>query len=500
MAWCAEISALGACCASCYSAAHYPPYYFLQELLMLISNHSDPTSSVVSLHLVHEENFVSWSEQQPGSVRNWLAVQNFRGERGKLVLVPNAQGIMLMAICGLGQRSGEGINMWLGAALADRLPEGTYQIASSLNAAEVAQFSLGWEYGQYRFDRYKRTDQKNQERKQRVLVMDQSLIARAEQLNQACTLARDLINTPASDLSSRALAQAAVDVGTKFKATIRRYTGDELLKANFPAVHAVGRAAAIAPELVDFEWGNTSHPRVTLVGKGVCFDTGGLDLKTSASMLLMKKDMSGAACVLALSQLIMQAQLPIRLRVIIPAVENSVAGNAFRPGDVLDTRAGLHVEIGNTDAEGRLILCDALALADTETPELLIDMATLTGAARVALGPEVPALFTRDQMLARELVDIGMKECDPFWPLPLWSGYDDELNSKVADLNNSPGSGFSGSILAALFLQRFVSKAKQWVHFDLYAWNAKDRPGRPVGAEAQCVRALFTYLQKRFAA
>jgi leucyl aminopeptidase len=217
-------------------------------------------------------------------------------------------------------------------------------------------------------------------------------------------------------------------------------------------------------------------------------------------MLLMKKDMGGAACVLALAQLIMQAKLPVRLRVIIPAVENAIAGNAFRPGDVLDTRSGLHVEIGNTDAEGRLILCDGLALADADAPDLLIDMATLTGAARVALGPEVPALFTRDPSLARELMDIAMKESDPMWQLPLWSGYEDELGSKIADLNNASSSGFSGSITAALFLQRFVNKAKQWVHLDLYAWNAKDRPGRPVGAEAQCVRALFAYLQKRFTA
>ena len=472
---------------------------------MLISSQTNTSSyaadhPVIALHLVHEDQYEAWRVGQPENVRNWLAVQGFRGERNKLILAPDAQGRVAMAVCGLGTRTNnESINLWLGASLADRLLEGKYQVASVLSATEMSQLALGWEYGQYRFERYKKPDQKKQERKQKILMVEHSVLASVQPLNAACTLARDLINTPASDLSSQALAQAAVDVATQFNATVRRYTGDELLKAGFPAVHAVGRAAAVAPELVDFEWGNEKNPRVTLVGKGVCFDTGGLDLKPSASMLLMKKDMGGAACVLALSQLIMRAQLPVRLRVIIPAVENSVAGNAFRPSDVLNTRAGLHVEVGNTDAEGRLILCDGLALADTDAPELLIDMATLTGAARVALGPEVPAMFTRDQTLARELTDIGMKECDPLWQLPLWSGYDDELNSKVADLNNVSSSSFSGSIIAALFLQRFVSKAKQWVHFDLYAWNAKDRPGRPVGAEAQCVRSLFAYLQKRFA-
>jgi len=324
-------------------------------------------------------------------------------------------------------------------------------------------------------------------------------LAYAQTAADATAFARDLINTPANDLTPRALAQAAVDVAAANGATVRRYVGDELLAANFPTVHAVGRAGAIAPELVDFEWGNAAHPRVTLVGKGVCFDSGGLDIKPPSGMLLMKKDMGGAACVLALAQLIMQNQLPVRLRVVIPAVENAIAGNAFRPGDVLATRAGLSVEVGNTDAEGRLILCDALALADAEAPDLLIDMATLTGAARVALGPEVPALFTSDATLAKELMNAGAAETDPLWQLPLWSSYDDELSSKIADLNNVSASGFSGSIIAGLFLQRFVTQAKQWVHLDLYAWNAKDRPGRPVGAEAQCVRALFAYLQSRFA-
>jgi leucyl aminopeptidase len=247
------------------------------------------------------------------------------------------------------------------------------------------------------------------------------------------------------------------------------------------------------------QWGDASHPKVTLVGKGVCFDSGGLDIKPGSSMLLMKKDMGGAAVTLALGQLIMDAKLPVRLRVIIPAVENSISANAYRPGDVLSTRKGLSVEVGNTDAEGRLILCDALALADEDKPDLLIDMATLTGAARVALGPELPALFATDVAMANELVRFGFAESDPLWPMPLWGGYDDELSSKIADLNNVSSSGFSGAVIAALFLRRFVTEARAWMHIDLYAWNSKDRPGRPVGGEPQAIRALFAFLQSRYA-
>ena len=468
---------------------------------MLTNQSSGPA---IPINLISENDFEDWVGQHTSVTRAWLSAQGFRGERNKLVTVPNSQGQLASVVYGLGQRvANEGLNIWHGAALPERLPEGTYQLITAASAADAAQFALGWEYGQYRFDRYKKDDKKITERGQRglskVLLIDQVDLSEAQNINQACSLARDLINTPASDLTPQALAQTAEDIAKRFNATVRRYVGEQLLSAGFPAVHAVGRAGAIAPELVDFEWGDVANPRVTLVGKGVCFDSGGLDIKPSAAMLLMKKDMGGAACVLALAQLIMQAQLPVRLRVIIPAVENAIAGNAFRPGDVLATRAGFSVEVGNTDAEGRLILCDALALADVDAPELLIDMATLTGAARVALGPEIPALFTRDATLARALMDVGTQATDPMWQLPLWPGYDDELSSKIADLNNISTSGFAGSITAGLFLQRFVSKAKQWVHLDLYAWNSKDRPGRPVGAEAQCVRALYAYLKARFA-
>lgn len=459
-------------------------------------------SSAIAIHLIAEENYDAWLAQQPSATQVWLKAQAFRAERNRAVPVPNAAGEPAVVAFGLGKRAkGEALNLWHGAALAERLPDGTYQLATRVSGVEATQIALGWEYAHYKFDRYKKSDKKSVERGQRVLIVPEGANLDAIQKQvAACTLARDLINTPANDLTPLALAQSAVDVAQAHGATVRRYMGNELLKANFPTVHAVGRAGAVAPELVDFEWGDEQHPRVTLVGKGVCFDSGGLDIKPPSSMLLMKKDMGGAACVLALAQLIMQHRLPVRLRVIIPAVENAIAGNAFRPGDVLTTRAGLSVEVGNTDAEGRLILCDGLALADADAPELLIDMATLTGAARVALGPELPALFSNDAVLAKELMNYGTQEADPMWQLPLWSSYDDEYSSKIADLNNVSASGFSGSIIAALFLQRFVNKAKQWVHLDLYAWNGKERPGRPVGGEMQCVRAVFAYLKNRFAA
>jgi leucyl aminopeptidase len=283
--------------------------------------------------------------------------------------------------------------------------------------------------------------------------------------------------------------------------------GDELLSANFPAIHAVGRASAAAPRLVDLHWSPSAGeapaaagewPRLTLVGKGVCFDSGGLDIKPGAGMALMKKDMGGAAVALSLANLIMHARLRVRLRVLVPAVENSVAGNAYRPGDVLTTRKGLTVEVGNTDAEGRLVLCDALALADAERPDLLIDFATLTGAARVALGPELPALFGSDEKMVADLARIAAAEHDPLWPMPLWGGYDDELGSKIADLNNVAASGFAGAIFGALFLKRFVTETPNWMHIDLYAWNPKDRPGRGVGAEAHAVRGVYRYLVGRY--
>jgi leucyl aminopeptidase len=309
---------------------------------------------------------------------------------------------------------------------------------------------------------------------------------------------RDLINTPSNDCGPQEIEAAARVIAERYGATIRIIIGTDLLSANFPLVHAVGRASARAPRLIEFTWGDVKSPKVALIGKGVCFDTGGLDIKTSAGMLMMKKDMGGAAHALGLAQMIMDAKLPVRLHVVIPAVENSISGDSFRPGDVLRSRKGDTVEIGNTDAEGRLILADALALADDAAPDLMIDFATLTGAARVALGPELPAVFTEDEDIAIALARHGAAEADPSWRLPLWQPYRAMLDSKVADTNNTGAGPFAGAITAALFLSRFVSQAKSWLHFDLFAWNATGRPGRPEGAEAQTIRALYALLAERY--
>ena len=319
----------------------------------------------------------------------------------------------------------------------------------------------------------------------------------AEAAAAATAFARDLINTPANDLGPEELAAAAVDVAARFGARASVLVGEELRAHEYPLVYAVGAGSPRLPRLIDLRWGDKDAPRITLVGKGVCFDTGGLDLKPSAGMLLMKKDMGGAACVLGLAQMLMQLEAPVRLRVLIPAVENSIDGSAYRPGDILRSRKGLTVEIGNTDAEGRLVLADALAEADSERPELLIDLATLTGAARVALGPELPAAFGTDEQLLSELRRHGEEEADPVWPLPLWAGYEEDLASKVADLSNVAAAPFAGSIMGALFLKRFVTVAPKWLHLDLYAWNPKERPGRPVGAEAQCIRSLYRLIRAR---
>jgi leucyl aminopeptidase len=457
-----------------------------------------PVPDSIPIHLVAEEECETWLKSQSSAIQQWLAAHHFKGERHRLVLLPGSTGGVAQIAYGLGRRAaGDKITLWHAAGLPERLPDGRYHIVNELSAASASQFALGWAYGLYRFDRYRK--EQRAPRAVSLAAPANADITHAERLNAACTLARDLINTPASDLNPETLAREITRVATRYSARCVEYVGDELLRQKLSAVHAVGRASDVAPRLVDFQWGSAHHPKVTLVGKGVCFDSGGLDIKPASGMLMMKKDMGGAACVLGLAQAVMDAKLPIRLRVIIPAVENAISGNAFRPGDVLATRKGLSVEVGNTDAEGRLILCDALALADEEKPDLLIDCATLTGAARTALGPELPALFCNDDALSAEFVRIAHREADPVWPLPLWSNYDDELSSKIADLNNVSPSGFSGAIIGALYLRRFVTNTRHWIHLDLYGWNSKDRPGRPVGAEAQTLRALYALLKERYA-
>jgi leucyl aminopeptidase len=396
----------------------------------------------------------------------------------------------------LGKRQGA-VSLWHAAGFVERLPPRRFRLVQEFTAEEATQLCLGFAYGSYRFDRYRpaKIDAASIEAPPNA---DMRYVALAA---ESLRMARDWINTPAADLGPVELSAAARRLAERHQAAFQEWVGEGLLAANFPAIHAVGRASSQAPRLVELRWtprAGESFPRLTLLGKGVCFDSGGLDIKTGAGMALMKKDMGGAAVALALAHLLMSVGIRAELRVLVPAVENAVSGNAYRPGDVLTTRKGLTVEVGNTDAEGRLVLCDALALADAELPDLIIDFATLTGAARVALGPELPALFGNDEGIVQELARISATEHDPLWPMPLWAGYEDELASKIADLNNIASSTLAGAIFGALFLKRFVSESTPWVHVDLYAWNSKERPGRTIGAEAQALRAVYRYLVKRY--
>jgi leucyl aminopeptidase len=379
--------------------------------------------------------------------------------------------------------------------LPDRLPEGRFALAQALDATIRQRVTLGWLLGAYRLTRFRSVAPPAV--RPRLQLSDVEALAPALSAGAALNDARDLINAPANELGPMELAEAVAATARNCGAQLRLVIGAELESA-YPLVHAVGRASTRPPCLIDLRWGDPAAPRVTLVGKGVCFDSGGLDLKPAAGMLLMKKDMGGAAVALATARMLMELQAPIQLRLLIPAVENAVAGNACRPGDVIRARSGLAVEINNTDAEGRLILADALADADAESPRLLVDFATLTGAARTALGPELPAAFSPDDELLREAQRIGDAEADPIWPLPLWAGYDEDLGSKVADVSNVASHAFAGAIMGGLFLKRFVPRTRSWLHLDLHAWNTRERPGRPVGAEAQCVRLVYQLIRSRF--
>ncbi len=380
---------------------------------------------------------------------------------------------------------------FLAGKLAGVLPSGTYRFGNTPHDERLA--ALGFALGAYRFTRYGKagTDV-------RLELPSRVDGAELSRMVEAVYWARDLVNTPANDMGPAELADAAATLAAGHGATVRTIVGDDLIAQNFPLIHAVGRAAACAPRLIDMSWGDAAAPKVTLVGKGVCFDSGGLDVKPDNAMLLMKKDMGGAAAVLALARMIMDRKLDLRLRVLIPAVENSISGSAFRPLDIYRSRKGLNVEVGNTDAEGRLVLADALALADEEAPELIIDMGTLTGAARVALGPDLPPFYTDDDALAADLSRHARAENDPVWRLPLWRPYDQMLDSKVADINNIATGGFAGSIVCALFLNRFVAAAKGWLHLDVYAWTPSAKSGRPEGAECQAARALYALLADRY--
>jgi len=437
----------------------------------------------------------TWDSVQAGlaaPAQRFAQANGFVAKPGQCLTVPAADGAIAQVLFGLDEPASPRFDPFRPGQLPGLLPPGLYRFATAPHDTRLA--ALAFALGCYRFSRYRKADAPDV----RLVPPDGVDIAAISRIANAVTLARDLINTPANDMGPAELEAAARDLAAGYDTGFNCIVGDELMKRNFPLIHAVGMASSRAPRLIDFTWGDPAHPKVTLVGKGVCFDTGGVDLKSATGMLLMKKDMGGAANILALALMIMDAGLKVRLRVLIPAVENSVAGNAFRPLDVFPSRKGPTVEIGNTDAEGRLVLADALALADEEAPDLLIDMGTLTGAARVALGPDLPPFYTNDEALAADVARCAGSERDPLWRMPLWPHYDPWLESKVADINNAPSNGFAGSITCALFLQRFVENAKAWLHVDIYGWTPTAKPARPEGGECQAARAIYQLLSERY--
>ncbi len=452
----------------------------------------EPSTAAAPIWFVTTKTWPQIRDSLPPASAAFAASCGFEPKPGKRQILPDASGRIAGALFGLEEDEARVKDLFLPGKLATVLPAGLYRFANSPHDPALA--ALSFLLSAYRFSRYK-ADPSEQPR----LCAPQGADAwRIERIAKAVTMGRDLINTPANDLGPAALEAAALGVAAQFQAKSSVTRGEGLLAAKLPLIHAVGRAAGEAPRLVDFSWGDSAHPKLTLVGKGVCFDSGGLDIKPAAGMLLMKKDMGGAATALALASMIMEAGLALRLRVVLPIVENAISGDAFRPGDIYPSRKGLSVEIGNTDAEGRLILADALALADEEAPDLLIDFATLTGAARVALGPDLPAFYTADEELAADIARFGAASQDPVWRMPLWDPYDQMLESKVADVINVGGGPFAGSITAALFLQRFVEKAKSWAHFDVYGWAQAAKSGRPEGAEIQAARLLYDLVETRY--
>jgi leucyl aminopeptidase len=451
-----------------------------------------PAPSAVPITFATKATWEKLCAELPAEARSFARANGFAAKPGACLTLPSADGQIAQVLFGLEDASSKSRDLFRPGALPGLLPAGVYRFANSPHDPRLA--ALAFALGSYRFGRYRKADVPGA----RLVPPEGVDIAEITRMADAAALARDLINTPSNDMGPEELALAAEQLAKRFGAKFSCIVGDDLTRQNFPLIHAVGRASTRAPRLIDLSWGDPAHPKVTLVGKGVCFDTGGLDLKPSSGMLIMKKDMGGAANVLALALMVMDARLKVRLRVLIPAVENAVAGNAFRPLDIFTSRKGLTVEIGNTDAEGRLVLADALALADEEKPELLIDLGTLTGAARVALGPDLPPFYTNDETLALDLAAHAKQENDPLWRLPLWPPYDAWLDSKVANINNAPSGTFAGSITCALFLQRFVEAAKSWLHVDIYGWTPSAKPARPEGGECQAARAIYKLLSQRY--
>ena len=446
-------------------------------------------AAAIPIWFVTAANYPEVRERLSAGVRAFADAAGFEPKPGQYLALPGEGGLggILFGI----EAADDAKDLFLPGRLPQLLPDGVYRFGNDPHDARLA--ALAFALGAYRFTRYRKAEARKVK-----LDLPQSIDREdLERIVEAVTLTRDLVNTPANDMGPAELEDAVRALGEQHGADVKSVVGDDLLRKNFPLVHAVGRAADRAPRLIDLKWGEADHPRVTLVGKGVCFDSGGLDIKPDASMLNMKKDMGGAATALALAHMVMSRKLKVRLRVLIPAVENSISGAAFRPRDVYASRKGITVEIGNTDAEGRLILADALTLADEDKPELIADFATLTGAARVALGPELPPFFTDDDELAAALMRHAASQNDPLWRLPLWRPYEAMLELKVADINNVGSGGQAGAITAALFMRRFVT-AKSWVHFDVFAWTPAAKPGRAEGGECQAARALYALLAERY--
>lgn len=444
---------------------------------------SPTDGKAIPVTVVTQGGLKKWRAARSANEKKWLTVNKFAGAPGQLCLIPGADGSLSRVVLGIS----DPLEIWDTADLARNLPDGLYRLNGVRGKEAENRAALGWALGGYRFDTYRKP-----------VALKTSLrwpkgcdTAHVTRAKEATFLVRDLINTPADDMGPSELEKAARALARQYGASFKALRGEQLLAKNFPAIYAIGRASDDAPRLLDMTWGRPRDPKVTLVGKGVCFDTGGLDIKPAAGMKLMKKDMGGAAHVLGVAALLMAAKVRVRLRVLIPAVENSIAGNAIRPLDVITSRSGKTIEIGHTDAEGRVILADALSEAAREKPSLIIDFATLTGAARVALGTELPALFSNDDLLAERILKAGTTEQDPMWRLPLWPGYRRLIAGKTADITNAPDSGFGGAITAALFLQEFVEPTVSWAHIDLMAWNAGARPGRPEGGEAMGLRAVY---------
>jgi len=453
-----------------------------------MSHFAKLSTRAIPITPLNNKTLVGWLKKQKQKVQRWIKSTNFKASPGETCLIADEKGNLNEVLVGVSENA----DLWDCGDLSNQLPEGIYKFKHS-NAKDIETWALGWALGSYSYDHY----QKNKSTKKTRVVLPRN--SDLETMVEAVFLTRDLINTPANDMGPIHLEKAARTLAKKHKAKFRVILGDNLLKKNYPSIHAIGRAVKTndqAPRLIDLRWGKINNPQLTLIGKGVCFDTGGLNLKAAEGMKLMKKDMGGAANVLGLAHMIMAAKLPLQLRVLIPAVENSVSGNALRPLDIITSRNGKTIEIGNTDAEGRVILADALAEASSEKPAFIIDFATLTRAAIIALGAELPAFFTNDEAFAKTVSKTGVIHQDPLWRLPLWSGYQKMVKGKTANLTNAPESGFAGAITAALFLQEFIEPETRWAHIDLMAWNLSSKPGRPEGGEAMAIRSVFATIKE----